>query len=337
MDRDDNRVESHRSFNCNRFSSSHNHRHEQDSRPTEAIDCVQQSMLVTTSVDAGTPEGCSAVSPDGVDIKGTKKRKRKSRWDQPAETNLYSDAVIGSTDESQNIHEDVPPGFSCPVGSLNAPVNSSILALQNANHSGRPSDIVTGQPKEKFNSRLPVSYGMPWSVVEQYGTPHAEIAGSWVTAPGMPFNPFPPLPPYPRDERDCQPSNTTNAMIIDQPAEFKQSDTSGLVNCCSDDMIRSTTSTNPDDVNLTDEDNKHIPKRLKDDSYDLGRKYYRQQKWNNSKIHRPWFRRNAWKCNANNNSGDMCSIGVGNVPKESEVTSSEDAICRDQKGGNNIC
>ncbi|TKY74225.1 Histone-lysine N-methyltransferase ASHH2 [Spatholobus suberectus] len=336
MDRDDNRVESHRSFNCNRFSASHSHRHEQDLRPTEAIDCNQQSILVTTSVDADAQEGCSAESLDGVEMKGTKKRKRKSRWDQPAETNSHSDAVMSSIGESQNIHEDVPPGFSCPVGSLNASLNSGNSALQNASRSGCPSDLVIGHPKEKFNSRLPVSYGMPWSVAQQYGTPHAEFAECWVTAPGMPFYPFPPLPPYPRDNKDCQPSNTTNAMIIDQPAEVKQWDTSGMVNCCSDDMIPSTTGANPEDSNLLFEDNKHITKRLKGDSYDLGRRYYRQQKWNNSKIDRSWFRKNAWKCNENNSSGDMCSIDV-DVPKESKVTcDAEDAICREEKGGNNI-
>ncbi|XP_057729686.1 histone-lysine N-methyltransferase ASHH2 [Arachis stenosperma] len=330
MDRDDNRMESHRSYNSNRFSSSHNHRHEQDSRPTEAVDCVPMSTSVETSADAGAPEGSSAPSLDGVDVKGTKKRKRKSRWDQPAETNSYSDAaVIGSTDGSQNIHEDVPPGFSCPVG-------AGDLAPRNGVHSGSAPDLVFGQPKEKFNSRLPVSYGIPCSVVKQFGTPHAEISGSWVTAPGMPFNPFPPLPPYPRDQRDCLPSNTSSAMAIDQPSEIKQSDGSGLVNSCADDTVRSTTGTNSDDMNHTDEENQNITKRLKDD--DLGRRYFRQQKWNNSKIHRPWFRRDAWKCNNRNNTsgGDMCGMGVGNV--QSEVTrSSEDAICRDEKGGNNIC
>ncbi|RDX84648.1 Histone-lysine N-methyltransferase ASHH2, partial [Mucuna pruriens] len=332
MDRDDNRVESHRSFNCNRFSASHSHRHEQDLRPPEAIDCSQQSMPGTTSVDANTHEGCPVQSLDGTEIKGAKKRKRKSRWDQPAETNSHSDAVMSSIGESQNIHEDVPPGFSCPIGSLNPSLNSGNLALQNAGHSGCPSDLVVGHPKEKFNSRLPVSFGMPWSVAQQYGTPHAEFAECWVTAPGMPFNPFPPLPPNPRDNKECQPSNTNNAMIIDQLAEVKQSDTSSMVNCCLDDMIPSTTGANPEDLNFLSEDDKHITKRLKGDSNDLGKRYFRQQKWNNSKIHRPWFRRNAWKCNENNSSGDMCSIDV-DVPEESKVTcDAEDAICREEKG-----
>ncbi|KAL2339733.1 hypothetical protein Fmac_007673 [Flemingia macrophylla] len=334
MDRDDNRVESHRSFNCNRFSASHSHRLEQDLRPTEAIDCSQQSMLVTTPVDVDAQEGCPAQSRDGVETKGAKKRKRKSRWDQPAETNSHSDAVTISIGESQNIHEDVPPGFSCPIGSLNGSLNSGNLALQNASRSGCPSDLVIGHPKEKFNFRLPVSYGIPWSVAQQYGTPHAGSSGCWVTAPGMPFNPFPPLPVYPRDNKDCQPSNTTDAMIIDQPAEVKRLDTSGVVNCCSD-LIPSTNGANSDDSNLLFEDSKHITKRLKGDSNDLGTRYFKQQKWNNSKIHRPWFRKNAWECNENNSS-DVCSIDV-DVPKESKVNGdSEDAICREEKGGNNI-
>ncbi|KAK7311510.1 hypothetical protein RJT34_09708 [Clitoria ternatea] len=339
MDRDDNRMESHRSFNCNRFSISHNHRHDPDLRPAEAaIDCSQQAMLVTASVDAGTQEGCPALSHDAVEIKGGKKRKRKSRWDQPAETNSPSETVISSIGESQNIQEDVPPGFSCPIGSLNASLSPGNLASHNATHSGCSHDLVIGHPKEKFNYRLPVSYGMPWSVAQQYGTPHAEFAESWVTAPGMPFSPFPPLPPYPRDNKDCQPSNTnTNGMAIDQPAEVKQWDTSGMVNCCSDDMIPSTTGANPEDLNILCEDNdKHITKRLKADSNDLGKRYFRQQKWNNSKIHRTWFKRNAGKCNESNSNGDICSIDV-DVPKESKVTcEAEDAICREEKGGNNI-
>ncbi|XP_017421531.1 histone-lysine N-methyltransferase ASHH2 isoform X2 [Vigna angularis] len=344
LDRDDNRMESHRTFNGNRFSASHSHRHEQDLRAAEAMDCSQQSMHVTTPVDADTQESCPAHSVDGVEIKGPKKRKRKSRWDQPAKSNSLSDAVMSSVGESQNIHEDVPPGFSCPIGPLNASsLNSGNLVLQNASRSGCPSDLVVGHSKRKFNSRLPVAYGMPWSVAQQYGTPHTEFPERWVTAPGIPFVPFPPLPPYPRDNKDSQPSNNYSAMIIDQPAEamtrdhsaeVKEGDNSSMVTCCADDMIPSTTSANPEESNLLFEDNE--AKRMKGDSHDLVTKYYRQQKWNNSKIHRPWFRRNAWKCNENNSNGDMCSIDV-DVPKESEDTcDAEDAICREEKGGNNI-
>lgn len=120
----------------------------------------------STSVDAGAPESCSTLSLNGVEIKGEKKRKRKSRWDQPAETNSYSDAVIGSTNESRSINEEIPPGFSCPIRSSNSTINSGGPVLLNASNPGWPSSLVTGQPKQKFNSRMPVSYGMPWSVAQ---------------------------------------------------------------------------------------------------------------------------------------------------------------------------
>ncbi|KAK7282685.1 hypothetical protein RIF29_11658 [Crotalaria pallida] len=338
MDRDDNRVESHRSFHGNRFSAPHNHRHEQEFRSTEAIDRVQQSTPVTTPVDTRSQESSSPLSLNGGENNGTKKRKRKSRWDQPAETNLYHDAVIGSIARVQNIPADVPPGFPCPaVGSFPASVNLGDLALPNAGHPGCSSDSVVVHPKEKFNSAFPVLYGMPWSIVQQYGTPHSEISESWVTAPGMTFNPFPPLPSYRRKEKDSHPSsstttNATDAMSIDQPAEVRHCDTSGPVTNSSNEMIPSTTGgANPEDTNLPCEDNDHVSKLSKGgDSYDLGTRYFRQQKWNNSKIHRPWFRRNAWKCDVklNNSNADICGVGVGDVPKESKG--------RDEKGGNNI-
>ncbi|XP_028757559.1 histone-lysine N-methyltransferase ASHH2 [Neltuma alba] len=358
VDRDDFKGESHRNFNCNRFSAPQNHRRELDVRPNEATDCAQQSKLVTTSVDVGSQEGCSAVSLDGCKVDGTKRRKRKSRWDQPAETisnlssspckkqnvdsglSMRADAAIDSFDGSQNITEDFPPGFSCPVqpqlDSSNASPHPVDLASQSVGNSGCPPDTVIGHLKEKFNSRMPVSYGMPLSFVQQFGTPRTEISGSWVIAPGVPFSPFPPLPPYPRDNNDCRPSGSTNSAAVDQPIEVQQRDMSGPVGCYPDDITPSTTDTSTKDVDLPHEDDKQPYKRLKDSSCDLGRKYFRQQKWNNSKIHRPWFRRNAWGSNGNYTAGGVCSVSVGDGPSESKVAySSEDVICRAEEGDNN--
>ncbi|KAI9113137.1 hypothetical protein K1719_015662 [Acacia pycnantha] len=322
-DQDDFKGDSQRNFNCNRFSASQNHRRELDVRSTEAIDCVQQSKLVTTSVDAGVQEGCSAPSLDGGKVDGTKRRKRKSRWDQPAETisnspsspskkqnvdsglSMHADAAIDSFDGSQNINEDFPPGFSCPVQpqlpSSNASPHLVDLALQN-----------------------------------QFGTLH--VSGSWVTAPGVPFCPFPPLPCFPRDNKDCQSSSSTNAAAVNQPVEVQQRDMNGPFDCCSDDITPSTTDTSPKDIiDLPHEDDKQLYKRLKGSSCDLGRKYFRQQKWNNSKIHRPWFRRNAWGSNGNYTAGGICSVSVGDEPSESKVAySSEDVICRAEEGDNNV-
>ncbi|KAI4337862.1 hypothetical protein L6164_016231 [Bauhinia variegata] len=311
---DDSRVESERNLNPNRFSISQNHGREQDARPTEAIDCVQQSMLVTTSVDAGAQEGSSALSQDTCEINGTKKRKRKSRWDQPAETKP----------------EDVPSGFSCPHQSQNAVLKSTDRALPNAGYSVSP-DAVIGHLKEKFNSRLPVSYGMPMCAVQQHGIAHAEIAESWVTAPGIPFNPFPPLPPYPRDKKDRQPSNSPNAETINQSGQGRGQNTGGLAGCSWDDIVPSTTASNLENEDSSFEDNKHVSKRMRCSSYDLGKRYFRQHKWNNSKS-LPWHR-NTWGCHGNNSRTSMCSIGVGCAPHESKTTCySEGATSRAEKG-----
>ncbi|XP_054788663.1 histone-lysine N-methyltransferase ASHH2-like isoform X2 [Prosopis cineraria] len=242
INRDDWGVKSYRSFRHNRFSASLNYTCEQSFRPTEAIDCAQLPLVETSSVNAVAQEGCTAPSLNGCEISRPMRRKRKSRWDQPAETNSVvvssehkkgevvsgqpkqADVIINAVDVEQNISKDVPPGFSCsvrPLGSLNASRNSCDLPLQQAGHSGSgcSSDAVIGCPREKFNPCLPVSYGVPWPVIQQYGTPHADIEGSWITAPGMPFYPFPPLPPY-RRQSDCQSSKSTDAMKIDQPAEI---------------------------------------------------------------------------------------------------------------------
>ena len=313
MDRDDNRVETHGFANGNRFSASHNHKHEQDVRSTEAMDRIHQSMPVTTLADTGAHEGCSTPSLAGCETNGPKRRKRKSRWDQPAETT--SDSLLHPHKEqkmesSQNISEDVPPGFSCP--------------FQNNGCSGYLSNAVVGHPKGKFNSLMPISYGMPLSIVQQYGTPHAEIAESWITAPGIPFSPFPPLPSYPREKKDRQSSNAADAVTIDRHAEDVQC---GTGSSYMEDTTPSATGTNPKDMDFQSDDNEHTSKRAKGLSYDLGKKYFRQHKWNNAKSP-PWLRtRDFWGCSGNNSRVGMCSIGVVNVPNESNGAGhQEDAV-----------
>ncbi|MBA0566186.1 hypothetical protein Golob_011029, partial [Gossypium lobatum] len=78
-DKVERRMEFCRYLDCNRVSASHNHSREQAIRSTEAITVVETTTLDTSH------EICS--SPAGVcQTNGTKIRKRKSRWDQPAET-----------------------------------------------------------------------------------------------------------------------------------------------------------------------------------------------------------------------------------------------------------
>ncbi|KAK8298416.1 hypothetical protein V6Z12_D05G253500 [Gossypium hirsutum] len=79
-DKVERRMEFCRYLDCNRVSASHNHSREQAIRSTEAITVVEKTTLDTSH------EICSS-SPTGVcQTNGTKIRKRKSRWDQPAET-----------------------------------------------------------------------------------------------------------------------------------------------------------------------------------------------------------------------------------------------------------
>lgn len=392
MDRDDGRMEFHRGSNCSRFSSQHNYWREQVGRPTEAIDCVKQSMLVTTPVDACVQEESSAPGFGGSVTNGTNTRKRKSRWDQPIEAhpdprfhphkeqkvqpNLLqsfgsipqpgiSEMVLDHTngisrmdkdcpgfvhnhpqqdqaeeeeDERQNLHEDVPPGFAYPLNtplfSSNASSASADLAQQTVSHSNSTFEVAGGYPQKRFNSCLPVSYGIPLSIVQQFGTPQGETMQSWVVAPGMPFHPFPPLPPYPRDRRD-PPSQTVNPITRNQPGE-EQQNCHGSASCHTDQSTPSTSGASPPDVNVPCANNQHVFKRVKNNSYDLGRKYFRQQKWNNSKVRSPWHRKwNSWGFMANNARNGVCSIGIGNLANEPKGPyCSEDVSNRVENAGN---
>uniref|UniRef100_A0A803QWS1 Uncharacterized protein n=1 Tax=Cannabis sativa TaxID=3483 RepID=A0A803QWS1_CANSA len=238
MDRDE---------NSNRFSVSQNDWSESDHarRPSVAFDCVVASTLVS----AGIKEGSSASHTSVCSISAKRTRKHKSRWDQvsweyPVVTNPASSSlqrkelnvessslpqtststedkdVSGCTndqldkvdlahDVKQNTadddDDDVPPGFSSPL-----------MSTMGMGLSLGPS-IVFGHPQEKFLSGLPVSYGVPLSIIQQFGAP--ETVGSWVVAPGMPFLPFPPLPSLPRRKKDSSPSENRHCLTINQPAE----------------------------------------------------------------------------------------------------------------------
>ncbi|KAL7246186.1 hypothetical protein ACSBR2_001338 [Camellia fascicularis] len=146
LDRSNGKVEFHRGSNCNRHSAS---QRDQGVKTIEAINCINQSIVATNLVNTSTLESCSAPSGSDLQTSGTKTRKRKSRWDQPAEIKTYVRSPqkkepkiepsllqqshsgppleIGKVacdgpqqmenrgdDEEQNIDEDVdvPPGFS---------------------------------------------------------------------------------------------------------------------------------------------------------------------------------------------------------------------------------
>lgn len=360
-DREDNKTEFPRSSSFNRYHATQNNRSDHYGRPSEANDCVKQS---TPAGDAGIQEGSSAscvgvVSPTS----GTKTRKRKSRWDQPAETNSdlislqHKEQRIESTrfestvdrqdklnreesscpgsvkgsighDETKIVLEDVPPGFSSPLKPPPGVAASTVF------HSACTFDTVIGHPQERFVSYLPISYGIPLSIMQQFGTPHPETAGSWVTAPGMPFHPFPPLPPYPRGKKDPSPSDEVNRLSVDQPAEEAQPDNHLPATSNSNDCTPSTTGDQPDaEVPCTN--NHFTSKRGRESSYDLGRRYFKQQKWNHTKIGPAWHgRRNRWGGMGILRDGTS-NVSIGNITNEHSSTyCSEDLSCTVEKAGN---
>lgn len=376
VDRDDSKMEFNRGSNCNRLSTSHDNWRDQSGRSTDTIDSIKQSVLSTTSVSTGVQD-CSAPCTGGCPTGVTKVRKRKSRWDQPAETipdssslqnkeqktesGLHKPSPLSGTGEvalhlesvsgddgncSSSVHdnsqqndgaqinlEDVPPGFSSYIRTpMVSSASSSFCPLK------CPAAVI-GHPQEKFVSRLSVSYGFPLSMMQQYGTPHAETVGTWAVAPGIPFQPFPPLPPFPRRKKDPSPYPTVNHVSGNQPAGG-QPDWCVPATSQSEESTPSTTGSNQADFGSPCANNQYSSKRVRESSNDLGRRYFKQQKyWNNTKLRPPSFSdRNGWGCTGNNSGGGTADgIGVGHVANELSTSyCSEDLSYRVEKAGNNV-
>ncbi|EEF42093.1 huntingtin interacting protein, putative [Ricinus communis] len=379
MDRDDGKMECHRGSISNRVSASQDHLRDLTIRPTEVIDGAMQPKVTTASVETAVNEGCSlhCVGDD------TKTRKRKSRWDQPAEekpfrrSHQHDEQRIQSglleqsrfnppTDMGkevsehadkrsgensccphcvrnycrqveadcadlgrQTIQSDAPPGFSSP---LNPP-----LVLPNASSTiidglTFPVDMVVGHPQRKFNSRLSVSYGIPLPIVQQFGLPQHGTVGSWTIAPGMPFHPFPPLPPFPHHKNETPAAAIS--MAIDGTAEEGQQLRQDPPTCYPNENNLSTNAINQPDIVFPGE-NSQTFKRVRASSQDLGRRYFRQQKWNKGP---PWMHQvNGWGHLGSNSKGVICStdvVSVTNEPRNSYC--SQDVSCRMEKAGDCI-
>ncbi|KAJ4843956.1 hypothetical protein Tsubulata_021347 [Turnera subulata] len=333
MDRDEGRMEFLRGSNCNRVSAARSHWHDQGGRNTDAVDCITNPLNV--SVDTAVHEGSSS--------SGTKTRKRKSRWDQPAEgstgsksllldhgdkpsrecnycphcvRNYYlQDGVSSANTGIQNIHEDVPPGFSSPivpsVVASNPPstVNDHPLQYAKSSLSG-----VVGLPQSKFISRLPVSYGIPLPIAQQFGSPSAESLENWDIAPGMPFYPFPPLPPLPTHKQESPPSSAVHSVSVDETAEQVRWGSHDAATCPNEDNP-STTGASQLGVDIPGASDCQAFKRTRGSSFDLGRRYFRQQKWN--KMGPPWVRnRNGWGYIGDNSRAGTCSTDVGSTTNQ---------------------
>lgn len=147
------------------------------------------------------------------------RRKRKSRWDyQPDEhykmvglkiqkncsaysefdsmrkkfqrnqdRSNYRNHIRGMGNSTEGADDEVPPGF----GSQECRPKQLSFG----------SEVAPGLCMERYQPSLSISYGVPVTLVEHFGTPESEggqCHQKWKVAPGVPFCPFPPLPPYPR-------------------------------------------------------------------------------------------------------------------------------------------
>lgn len=367
MDRSDCRVEFLRDSDSNRYSPSYIHGHDKTGNTEEAISSIKQSVTTPNSDDTCTVEGCSASGTSGFPTNGTISRKRKSRWDEPGEIRSdlistqqkvpetqpsllqKSHAVPknelginrqdklkvenGEDDIRQNIDEDVPPGFSpddmgqlidedFPPG-FSVLSNSSSVATdihhENVIPSEFPCEFVMGHPNGRFNNRLATSYGIPLPVAQQFGIPQAETLESWIVAPGMPFQAFPPLPPYPHGKR-----------VSSQPCIRNQvTENMGEQRCHSDQNTTSTSGSAriPLDVQIHGAKNQRTYQRG-NGKHSLGRRYFRQKKWNHPQVGPPWIqKRNGSGFMVNNSRNGMCgSVDVATVVNEVSGQSSSEYV-----------
>lgn len=167
-------------------------------RPCEVADnnIIKRSLGANTNtppVVSTTLEGSSASCLSSC-TDGTRIRKRKSRWDQPASPSKKEFRSKLGSENMNNVEGDMdgdaPPGFASPIN------RTSIPSL--AFHQCK---TVMGQPQERYVSRLPTAFGIPCSLVKKIGTAEeGAVAESWIVAPAMTYHPFPPLPIYPRGE-----------------------------------------------------------------------------------------------------------------------------------------
>ncbi|CAA2991987.1 histone-lysine N-methyltransferase ASHH2-like [Olea europaea subsp. europaea] len=281
MDRVAGRMEFHPRSSYTKFSAVHDHGSQ--IKPSQAMVCFEmQSMPESCAGNTGVPD--VSASGDNCGNSGTKKRKRKSRWDNPLEAC-----------STPNINGDGPPGFLSPCNDPMPTCDASLTSIDHQEGSVRmmgPFDVVLGDSQHKFISRLSVSYGVPFTVIKQYGGHEAEASKGWAVAPGVPFHPFPPLPPYPRDRREL-PASAANCPSLGQRAEKAEA---GFDHCTdhSDESHTRKPKFDSPDMNISDANDRYDFQQG-GSSYNLGRNYFRQQKWNHSKLAPPWVRnRNVW-------------------------------------------
>ncbi|KAL3513728.1 hypothetical protein ACH5RR_026445 [Cinchona calisaya] len=269
IDRDDCRMEYHHGSTHDKISASHANSSDCAGVPTEVLDDIAKPVLASSSVDTRMPDVSTG-------SRGT--RKRKSRWDQPSKgsPDLGADASRAG-DGANDMNEDIPPGFSFP---LNHPMLPSDAYGSDIDHmEGR---IHMGHPQPRFISRSSVAYGVPISIVQQFGTYQAETSENWIVGPGMPFQPFPPLPPYSRDKS----KHSTMSRACQKP--YQDSHYRATNSSQNPPSTSGGTGVGMETINRPDF-------RCVGGPHNLARKYFRQEKWNSSTAAAPQIqKRNGW-------------------------------------------
>ncbi|KAL9245134.1 hypothetical protein vseg_018819 [Gypsophila vaccaria] len=235
MDNIDRKREFTRTSNCNRFSGSYHLHRDHGERILEPMENTKQTASLNNSLDTRNLE---SFSPQLINFQSviSRPRKRKSRWDQPAdpaslrrskeqriersspgkvkrspiaEANTGVERDVSENNDCSKMdgvmegsEDDVPPGFSCLQDTEDAPPGfSSSLPRKNVCSLECPPGVSAGELQERFNPGIPVAYGIPYSVLQQFGSLQSGTADSWEIAPSFPFKPFPPLPPHPYNKK----------------------------------------------------------------------------------------------------------------------------------------
>ncbi|MCD7447381.1 hypothetical protein HAX54_028453 [Datura stramonium] len=325
-DRDDCRINTHSGSQYNRSLASQNQWCDLGCKPSEGAEYACHSTGASVQADAGVLDGSSASCSDIGAACRPRKRKRKSRWDQEAEakSDPRNESDVAD-DQRQVLDDDVPPGYEFPPG-FSVPVkacrvlsdasSTDIYSPKERLCGEHPQPVVIGHLQQLFISRLPVSYGIPFAKVQQFGSPQNGRFDDWTVAPGIPFQPFPPLPPYPCARGGSVPATANPGVIGELPQNAGED--SGT---CSPGHLAQ----NPPSVSGADQpqdgNGNQLGSERASDSHNLGRKNFRKQKFNNSKLVPPWLRiRSGWEYTGNKNS--MCMAGVASRENEFRSTHS---------------
>ncbi|KAL8482235.1 hypothetical protein ACS0TY_028403 [Phlomoides rotata] len=296
MERDDGRIEHHQPSSHGGSSASHDHRSDRGA--------TAETSTLDLSASGG---GCGTNEP--------KTRKRKSRWDIPVEPPHSRTRTNSVGDTKLNVDDDIPPGFSSPCNGAMVPINDASTAINHPETEMRikqqqPSNAILADSQSRFVARMPLSYGVPYSVMQQFGNHQAESPERWAVAPGLAFHQFPPLPV------DRLTSTARGASLSEECTDKAGLCTNTCVTIQTDQQYTKTSGINTEGRNFSVA-NGQPDFQQGGPCNNLGRNYFKQQKLNHVKLAPPWVRmRNGWGYIGNNARNGLPGVGLANGAKD---------------------